>query len=176
MLSILKSEKANSNEPMLKKLFMDELKDIYGAEKQLMKALPEMGAAATSQDLVAAFADHLHVTDNQITRLEKVFQLLGEEAEAKECKAMKGILEEGKHIIKETEQGTSTRDVGLIMAAQKVEHYEIASYGSLRQLAKAVRQNEVLMLLEETLVEEKETDMVLSNLADIFVNPEAVEE
>jgi ferritin-like metal-binding protein YciE len=176
MLEILKSEKSNADQPMLKKLFMDELKDIYGAEKQLVKALPEMADAANSQDLVAAFADHLRVTENQVSRLEKVFQLLGEEPSAKECKGMKGIVEEGKHIIKDTEKGTATRDVGLIMAAQKVEHYEIAAYGSLRQLARLVNLAEVTALLEETLAEEKETDMVLSNMADMFVNKQAVDE
>jgi ferritin-like metal-binding protein YciE len=176
MLSVLKSEKSSSDQPMLKKLFMDELKDIYGAEQQLLKALPELGGAASSPDLVAAFADHLQVTENQVTRLEKVFRLLGEEPEAKKCKGMAGLIEEGQHVIKDTEKGTATRDVGLIISAQKVEHYEIAAYGSLRQLARAVGQADVNQLLEETLAEEKETDMVLSNLADILINPEATEE
>jgi ferritin-like metal-binding protein YciE len=176
MLEILKSEKSNADQPMLKKLFMDELKDIYGAEKQLLKALPEMADAADSQDLVAAFADHLRVTENQVARLEKVFKLLGEEPESKKCRGMEGLIEEGKHVIRDTEEGSSTRDVGLIISAQKVEHYEIAAYGSLRQLARLVRLAEVTSLLEETLSEEKETDMVLSNMADMFINEEAVDE
>ena len=176
MLSILKSEKSNSNEPMLKKLFLHELKDIYGAEKQLLKALPEMTEAASSEDLVAAFADHLAVTEKQVGRLEKIFKLLDEEPESMKCKGMAGLIEEGQHIIKETDEGTSTRDVGLIISAQKVEHYEIAAYGNLKQLAKTVGIGDITLLLEETLAEEKETDMVLSNLAEMFINQEAVQE
>lgn len=157
----------------LKEFFMEELKDIYGAEKQLTVALPKMKKAATSPDLAAAFEDHLHVTQDQIARLEQVFQLLGKEPEAKKCEAMEGLIKESESVIKETEAGSATRDVGLIVSAQKVEHYEIAAYGSLRQLAKTIDKNEVSQLLEQTLQEEKETDMLLSNLAETMINQDA---
>ena len=157
----------------LTEFFIDELKDIYGAERQLTKALPKLKRAATSPDLAMAFGDHLKVTENQITRLEQIFELLGEWPEAKRCEGMEGLIREGETIIKDTEAGSSTRDVGLIVSAQKVEHYEIAAYGSLRQLAKTMGKNEVSELLEQSLREEKATDMLLSNLAETMINQEA---
>ncbi|MGN6476149.1 MAG: DUF892 family protein, partial [Flavipsychrobacter sp.] len=114
---------------MLEKFFQDELKDIYWAEKHLVKTLPKMKKAATSAELQAAFEEHLNVTKEHVARLEQVFEMLGKKAQAKKCDAMAGITEEGEGIIEETEAGTATRDVGLILAAQKVEHYEIATYG-----------------------------------------------
>lgn len=173
----LKSLFQNENDhPMLIKFFIEELRDVYGAEKQLTKALPRMEQAATSEDLANAFADHLKVTESQIERLEKVFKLLGEEPDAKKCEGMAGLIKEGESVIQDTEDGSATRDVGLIVSAQKVEHYEIAAYGSLRQVAKMIGKAEISNLLEETLQEEKETDMLLSNLAETLVGDEAKQE
>jgi ferritin-like metal-binding protein YciE len=112
---------------MLHDFLVDELKDVYGAEKQMLKALPKMKKAATSPELQEAFEDHIRVTETQVERLEKAFGLLDEKASAKKCDAMAGLVEEAETIIDDTEEGTATRDVGLILAAQKVEHYEIAS-------------------------------------------------
>jgi ferritin-like metal-binding protein YciE len=160
---------------VLLELFKEELRDIYGAEKQLTEALPKMKEAASSPDLALAFEDHLHVTEDHIKRLEKVFSILGEKADSKKCKGIAGLIEESEEVIKNTSDGTATRDVGLIISAQKVEHYEIAAYGSLRQLAKSISP-EVSALLETTLQEEKETDMLLSNLADMMINADAAKE
>jgi ferritin-like metal-binding protein YciE len=157
----------------LVEFFIEELRDIYGAEKQLTKALPKLKNAATSPDLAMAFEDHLQVTQNQIARLEQIFQLLDETPEAKKCDGMEGLIKEGESVIQDTEAGSATRDVGLIVSAQKVEHYEIAAYGSLRQLAKTINKAEVSQLLEQTLQEEKETDMLLSNLAETLINQDA---
>lgn len=156
-------------------LFKEELRDIYGAEQQLAEALPRMKEAATSQDLALAFEDHLQVTQDQIKRLEKVFELLNEKPDSKKCKGVAGLIAEAEEVIKETTEGTATRDVGLIISAQKVEHYEIAAYGSLRQIAMSIS-SEISALLEETLQEEKETDMLLSNLADMMINSDAQKE
>jgi ferritin-like metal-binding protein YciE len=157
----------------LTEFFIEELRDVYGAENQLTKALPKLRKAATSPDLAMAFEDHLKVTQAQISRLEQIFELLGEKAEAKKCDGMEGLIKEGESVIQDTEAGSATRDVGLIISAQKVEHYEIAAYGSLRQLAKIINKQEVSQLLEQTLQEEKETDMLLSNLAETLINQEA---
>lgn len=156
--------------------FIDELRDVYGAEKQLTKALPKLRKAATSPDLAMAFEDHLKVTQNQIARLEQIFQLLDEKPESKKCEGMEGLIKEGESVIEHTEVGSATRDVGLIVSAQKVEHYEIAAYGSLRQLAKNINKEEISSLLEQTLQEEKETDMLLSNLAESLINQDASRE
>jgi ferritin-like metal-binding protein YciE len=164
------------NQSLLSEFFLEELRDIYGAEQQLTKALPKLRKAATSPDLALAFDDHLRVTQNQISRLEQIFKILGEGPEAKKCEGMEGLLKEGESVIQDTEAGSATRDVGLIVSAQKVEHYEIAAYGSLRQLAKTIQRPEVLRLLEQTLEEEKETDMVLSNLAETLINQDAKNE
>jgi ferritin-like metal-binding protein YciE len=158
--------------PLLE-FFVDELRDIYGAEKQLAQALPKLRAAATSPDLAMAFADHLTVTQNHISRLEQIFQILDRKVEGKKCEGMDGLIHEGESVIQHTEKGSATRDVGLIMSAQKVEHYEIAAYGTLRQLAKTIDKSEISELLEQTLLEEKETDMLLSNLAETLINQDA---
>jgi len=158
--------------PLLE-FFVDELRDIYGAEKQLAQVLPKLRAAATSPDLAMAFADHLTVTQNHISRLEQIFQILDRKVEAKKCEGMDGLIQEGESVIQHTEKGSATRDVGLIMSAQKVEHYEIAAYGTLRQLAKTIDKTEISQLLEQTLLEEKETDMLLSNLAETLINQDA---
>jgi ferritin-like metal-binding protein YciE len=160
----------------LVEFFMEELRDIYGAEKQLTKALPKLKNASTSPDLAMAFQDHLQVTQNQITRLEQIFELLNEKPDAKKCEGMEGLIKEGESVIEDTEAGSATRDVGLIVSAQKVEHYEIAAYGSLRQLAKTIDKAEISKLLEQTLQEEKETDMLLSNLAETLINQNARQE
>lgn len=163
-------------EPALTEFFVDSLKDIYWAEKQLVKTLPKMQKAATSQQLKDAIVTHLEQTKEQVSRLEQVFEILGKRAQAKKCDAMEGLTKEGESIIEETDKGTATRDVGIIMAAQKVEHYEIATYGGLVQLAKTLGQTQISDLLAETLAEEKETDELLSQIAENDVNYEASEE
>lgn len=166
----------NRDQLPLTELFIEELRDIYGAEKQLSQALPKMKKAATSPDLAMAFDDHLRVTQNQITRLEQIFEAVGRRPDAKKCEGMEGLIKEGESVIQDTEAGSATRDVGLIVSAQKVEHYEIAAYGSLRQLARTIDKDNVSKLLEQTLQEEKETDMLLSNLAETLINQEASSE
>lgn len=166
----------NSDSSMLLELFTESIKDIYWAEKHLTKALPKMQKAATSEQLKNAFGEHLEVTKNQITRLEQVFEILGKKVQAKKCEAMEGLTKEGDSIIEETPKGTSTRDVGLILAAQKIEHYEIATYGGLAQLATTLGMDEISGILEETLEEEKEADSLLTNISENDINIEAAEE
>ncbi|HEY1009073.1 MAG TPA: ferritin-like domain-containing protein [Sphingobacteriaceae bacterium] len=160
----------------LMKLFNEELKDIHGAEKQLLKALPKMAKAATSDELRSAIEMHIGQTENQISRIEQVFEVMGKKPSSKTCEAMKGLVEEGKSIMEDTESGTMTRDAGIISAAQKIEHYEIASYGTLRTLANFLGLNDAVSLLEETLNEEKETDANLTKIAEGFVNQAATTE
>lgn len=157
----------------LEKFFIDAVKDIYWAEKALTKALPKMRKAATSEELKGAFEEHLAQTEEHITRLEQVFELMGKKAQAKKCDAMEGLTKEAEGIIEETEAGTHTRDVALIMAAQKVEHYEIATYGGLATLANTFGLTEVADLLQQTLDEEKETDENLTYIAENNINYEA---
>jgi len=161
---------------MLEELFLEELRDIYWAEKHLLKALPKMEKAATSKELRQSFADHLKVTKEQVTRLEEAFEILDAKAQGKKCEAMDGLTKEAEGIIEATEQGTLTRDVGLIMAAQKVEHYEIATYGSLAQLAKTLGKNDLAQLMVQTLEEEKEADQLLTTIAENNINVKATEE
>ena len=156
--------------------FVDELKDIYWAEKHLVKALPKMKKAATSPELAAAFDKHTQETNNHIATLEQVFALLEEKPAAKKCDAMAGLLEEADGIISDTEAGTLIRDAGLILAAQKVEHYEIATYGTLKVFAQTMGHTEVADLLAQTLENEKETDVALTTIAEGFVNEQAVAE
>jgi ferritin-like metal-binding protein YciE len=156
-------------------LFFDELKDIYHAEKQLIKALPKMAKNATSEDLQQAFTDHLEETEGQIERLETIFKLIDEPAKAKVCKAMKGLIEEGKELMEEDAE-PSTLDAGLICAAQKVEHYEISAYGTLITWAGILAYDKkIITLLKESLAEEKATDEKLSKIATL-INHEATEE
>jgi len=164
------------SDSMLKEFLIDEIKDIYWAEKHLTKALPKMEKAATSEELKTAFASHLEQTEGHVTRLEQVFELLGEKVQAKKCDAMAGLVEEAQGIIEDTEEGTATRDVALIIAAQKVEHYEIATYGSLATLAKTLGLNDVTNILLDTLDEEEETDAKLTDIAKSRVNQEAAAE
>ena len=161
---------------MLYGFFKDELKDIYWAEKHLVKTLPKMQKAATTEELRGAFGEHLEQTKEHVSRLEQVFELLGEKAQAKKCEAMEGITKEGASIIEDTEEGTSTRDVGLILAAQKVEHYEIATYGSLAQLATTLGLDKAVKILKSTLEEEKQTDLNLTEIAENKVNHMSLEE
>lgn len=156
--------------------FVGELKDIYWAEKHLVKALPKMKKAATSQELAAAFEKHTQETQTHIDTLEQVFELLGEKATAKKCDAMAGLLEEANGIIEDTEAGTLIRDAGLILAAQKVEHYEIATYGTLRVFAANMGHTDVEALLSQTLENEKATDVALTEVAESFINAEAAQE
>lgn len=152
----------------------EELKDIYHAEKQLLKALPRMAKKASNPQLKEAFELHAKQTEEQIKRLEQVFEALGKPARAKKCEAMAGIVEEGKNVMEEM-KGSPALDAGMIGAAQKAEHYEIASYGTVCTWAKQLGQNEALQLLKQNLAEEKETDEKLSKLAETSVNLEAEE-
>lgn len=156
----------------LRELFVDSLKDIYWAEKALTKALPKMAKNATSEDLIATINDHLVVTEEQITRLEQVFDLIGEKATAKKCDAMEGLIKEGESIVEETEIGP-VRDAGIIAASQKIEHYEIATYGTLAAFAQTLGEEEAVALLQQTLEEEKEADTLLTEVAYNNINFEA---
>lgn len=156
--------------------FVDGLKDIYWAEKHLAKALPKLKKAATSEELAQAFEKHTEETAEHIARLEQVFELLEEKAVAKKCEAMEGLIKEAESIVEETDKGTMVRDAGLIMAAQKVEHYEIASYGTLRTFAEIMGHTEVVDLLDQTLENEKATDVILTEVAVSSINEPASEE
>lgn len=156
--------------------FVDELKDIYWAEKHLVKALPKMKKAATSPELAAAFDKHTAETQVHIETLEKVFELLEEKPVAKKCEAMEGLLAEADSIIEDTDEGTMIRDAGLILAAQKVEHYEIGTYGTLRTFAECMGHTDVVDLLQQTLDNEKATDVALTQVAEASINDEAVAE
>ena len=164
---------AGKGDSLLQEYFVESLQDIYYAEKAITKALPKMIEASTSPELSSAFEDHLSVTEEQIARLEQVFESIGEKAKGKKCEAIEGLIKESESIIEDTEEGTATRDVGLIMAAQKVEHYEIATYGGLVQLAQTLGHDEASGLLQQTLDEEKETDELLTGIAENNVNYDA---
>lgn len=169
-----KTKKAPTEEQAtgLRELLVDSLKDLYWAEQAITEALPTMIENAGSEDLVTALGNHLAETENHVARLEEVFELLSEKAEAKECAAMKGILKEGEEIIKHTESGY-VRDAGIIAAGQKVEHYEIASYGTVVAFAKTLGETEAAGILALTLNEEKLADDKLSEIAELSVNEEA---
>jgi ferritin-like metal-binding protein YciE len=156
----------------LENLLIDELRDLLSAERQITKALPKMAKAASSGELRAGFEEHLTQTQGQIARLEQAFEILGHAARAKKCVAMEGLIDEGKEFLEE-EMEPSVMDAALIAAAQKVEHYEIASYGSARTWAREVGQDQVAELLQATLDEEAETDRKLSKLAEALVNQQA---
>ena len=156
----------------LKDLFEDGLKDIYWAEKELVKALPKMEKNATSQKLKTAISSHLEETKEHVRRLEEVFKSIGVKAKAEKCDAMAGLLEEGKGIMEETEPG-AVRDAGIIAASQKVEHYEIATYGTLAAFAKVLQHKDALKLLLATLKEEKSCDEKLTSIADTNLNSKA---
>ena len=155
----------------LKTLYIDELKDLYSAENQLVKALPKMAKAASSAELREGFEKHLEQTKGHVQRLEKIFEALGENPRGKKCKGMEGLIEEGSEAMQEDYEG-SVLDAALIGAAQRVEHYEIAGYGTVRSMAETLAEDDHVSLLEETLQEEKETDEKLTELAS-QINTEA---
>ena len=159
----------------LQQLYTDELRDLYNAENQLLKALPKMAKAASSEELKEAFEKHLEQTKGHVERLEQVFEELGEKPKGKTCRAMKGLIEEGSEILEEDGE-ESVLDAGIIVAAQKVEHYEIAGYGSVRTFAHLLGKDKSADLLQTTLDEESETNEILNKLAESVVNPEALME
>jgi ferritin-like metal-binding protein YciE len=161
-------------ESKLMKLFEDSLKDIYWAEKALTKALPKMLKKATSEDLKEAIENHLSETEEQVSKVEQVFDLIGKRAVGKKCEAMAGLIKEAEEIMKETEDG-AMRDAGIILAGQKVEHYEIATYGTLHTFANLLHQEDAAAILEEILEEEKNADETLSEVAR-SINVQAAEE
>ena len=165
-----------TGETHLEKFFLDQLQDIYYAENKITQALPKMSDACTTAELKEAFEDHLHQTQRHIKRLEKAFESLGRKAEGKKCEAIEGIAREVDNIIEETEEGTLTRDAALIIAAQKVEHYEIATYGGLVQLAITMDLHDAADLLDKTLVEEEDTDARLTEIAENEINLRAEHE
>jgi ferritin-like metal-binding protein YciE len=159
----------------LQKLLMHELCDLYDAEQQIVKALPKLIQNATSPELKEALQEHLDVTQKQVQRLDDAFTALGEKREQQKCKGMAGLIAEGEDLLKEDFED-STKDAGIIGAAQRVEHYEIAAYGTARTLAQTLGNNEVADLLEETLDEEKEADQLLTQIAESSINTEAASE
>jgi ferritin-like metal-binding protein YciE len=165
-----------STNSKLRELFVDQLKDIYWAENKLVKALEKMHNAATSPKLKAAFATHREETIEQLSRLERVFASIDEPVDSTKCPAMAGIVEEANDIIDDTDEGTSQRDAGLVIAAQKGEHYEIATYGSLAQLAEVLGYTQAKELLRTTLDEEKAADHILTGIAKSGINYEAAME
>jgi ferritin-like metal-binding protein YciE len=160
-----------AEEKRLKELYIDELKDLYSAENQLLKALPKMAKAATSPDLRAGFEEHLEQTKGHVQRLETIFQQLDESPKGKKCKGMEGLISEGAEAIDEYEG--ELRDAALIGAAQRVEHYEMAGYGCVRTWARQLGKSEVVQLLDQTLNEEKACDQKLNTIAESTVNQEA---
>ncbi|MEO7983393.1 MAG: ferritin-like domain-containing protein [Bacteroidota bacterium] len=171
-----KSAGQGEGNSQLEKFFTDSLKDIYWAEKALTKALPKMQKAATTDELKNAIEDHISQTEGHVTRLEEVFGLFDQKPLAKKCDAMEGLIKEGESIIEETEDGSMTRDAAIIMAAQKVEHYEIATYGGMVQLAKTLGNEEAADILAQTLEEEKQTDQGLTDIAEGSINWAAEQE
>lgn len=160
----------------LREFFVEQLKDIYWAEQALCKALQKMMEASTNDKLAKAFDKHTKESEGQIHILEQVFEMMGEKAEAKKCEAMDGLIKEANSIIDETEEGTYTRDVALIIASQKAEHYEIASYGGLIAIAEQIGEPKVAKLLEKILDQEKKTDITLTMVAEKKVNESAAAE
>jgi ferritin-like metal-binding protein YciE len=170
-----KDQSSADDQSKLHKLFEEELKDIYWAEKALTKAIPKMIKNATSEELIEALESHLEETEGHVQRCEKVFELLGKPAQAKKCEAMNGLITEAGDIMDESDEGMM-RDAGIISAAQKVEHYEIATYGTLCQFAKTLGLDEIKDLLAETLNEEKNADETLTNVAESAINVGAAHE
>ncbi|MBO9632017.1 MAG: ferritin-like domain-containing protein [Chitinophagaceae bacterium] len=160
----------------LQRFFTDQLKDMYYAEKELLKGLELMKQSSTTEELEDAFEQHHKQTGRHIERLEKVFRIIGKKPEAKKCEAMEGLLREARTIIDETTEGSLTRDAALIIAAQKIEHYEIATYGGLVQLAVTMDLDRAASILERTLNEEEETDQLLTDIAESYVNVNAEQE
>ena len=163
-------------ESALNELFIDEMKDIYWAENHLAKALPKIIKGATSEDLKETITAHLEQTKNHVTRLESAFESIGEKAKPVKCLAMEGLLKEADELLSETDKGTEVRDVAIISAAQKVEHYEIATYGTLKTLATTLGYTEAADLFAQTLEEEKTADSLLTKVAENYVNEAAMAE
>jgi ferritin-like metal-binding protein YciE len=155
-------------------LFLVQIKDLYDAEKQLVKALPKMAKAASSQQLKQGFQEHLEQTKGHLSRLEQIFDQLGQKASGTKCEGMAGMIDEGEEIVDEVEP-SPLRDAGLIGAAQKVEHYEIAGYGTLKTFAQMLGHQQAVMLLEQTLNEEKQTGQRLTQLAESMINEKAIQ-
>lgn len=180
--AITSRSKSNMNEEResnnmnndLHELFLDELADVYNAEQQLTKALPKLAKTAKNNELREAFQQHLEETENHITRLDQVFESLSESMKRKKCKGMEGLIEEGEEVISE-QKNSNALDAGLIISAQKVEHYEIAAYGSLCSWAEQMGHNDALELLRETLEEEKAADEKLTEIAETVANTQAEE-
>ena len=175
-MATTQQQTGNARNSKLQEFFKDQLQDIYWAEQKLVKTLPKLEEAASSTELKQAFNSHLQETKNHVSRLEKVFELIGEQAEGKKCHAIAGIADEGEEIIDETEEHTAQRDVGLIFAGQKAEHYEIATYGGLVQLARTLGYSDAAELLSVTLSEEKNADTTLTKIAEGGINVQAKEE
>lgn len=174
--SVAENKQKQQGNDLLDKMFLNMLKDIYWAEQHLVPHLEEMQGHATTDELQEAIEDHILQTKKHVSRLEKVFKLMGEEAKAKKCDAMEGLTKEAKSMVEETKANTMTRDAAIIIAAQKVEHYEIASYGSMVQIARTLGKDRVAEILEQTLWEEEDTDQLLTKIAESYVNPMADEE
>lgn len=168
-----KVELKEEDKGKLQEFLVDSLKDIYYAEHEILKGLAKMEEGATSKELKEGIKKHTKQTEGQIKKLKEAFSLLGEKPAKKKCEAIDGILEEGESILEETDEGTMVRDVAIIIASQKVEHYEIATYGSLSELAKTLGIFDLSQLLESILLEEKTTDLSLTDLAVSFVNTKA---
>ncbi|HYC39853.1 MAG TPA: ferritin-like domain-containing protein [Chitinophagaceae bacterium] len=166
----------NGQEGPLDKFFYSQLRDMYYAEQQAQKLLLEMKEAATTEELEDALADHYELTRRHINRLEKVFSIIGRDPMPKTCVAMDGLMRECRRIVNETRKGSMTRDAALIIAMQKIEHYEIATYGGLVELALTMGKKRAAELLDKTLEEEERTDRLLTDIAERFVNIEAEEE
>jgi ferritin-like metal-binding protein YciE len=160
----------------LQKFFIDQVKDMYYAEQELLKAMPEMKNAATTEELEDAIDEHMKQTQRHVKRLEKVFHMIGQKPEGKRCEAMDGLIKELKTILRETEENTMTRDAALIIAAQKIEHYEIASYGGLVALAVTMGMERAADILDKTLAEEEMNDQTLTDIAEAYINVEAEHE
>lgn len=170
------NKRSVEEESSLKEFFLESLKDIYWAEKHLVKNMPKLAKAATSEELITAFENHLAETEDQVIRLEQIFKTMDERVVGVTCEAMEGLVKEAQGVITDTDKGSMTRDVALIASSQKIEHYEIASYGTLRTLAGVLGLNEVADLLSQTLEEEKKTDVLLTQIAEGYVNQSAMDE
>jgi ferritin-like metal-binding protein YciE len=162
--------KKNETPHLLETFFISQLKDIYYAEQHISRAMPKLIEACTTDELREAFEDHLHQTGRHIRRLENVFQMIGQKAEGEKCEAIEGIIKEALKIISETKAATLTRDAALIMAAQKIEHYEIATYGGLVELAMTIGLPQAATQLDKTLLEEEQTDLKLTDIAETCIN------
>ncbi|MDB4919391.1 ferritin-like domain-containing protein [Mucilaginibacter sp.] len=169
----METQVQTTNDSKLKDFFINQLEDLLWAEKKLVKTLPKMQEAATSSQLKDAFGNHLTQTQNHVSRLEQVFGIIGEDVDTTKCPAMAGIVDEGEDIIDDTEAGSAQRDVGLIFAGQKAEHYEIATYGGMVTLAKTLGYNDAADILSQTLAEEKEADILLTKIAENDINYQA---